>query len=80
MLALGIWLHFDNEVVTMLKIMEETPSEGHVTETAAYITIGIGAFVLFVGFLGCCGACCESMCMLCLVSIFVCFFTNRKGR
>lgn len=68
MLTLGVWLHFDNEVMTMLKLMEETPAESHTVDTAAYVTIGIGAFVLLVGFLGCCGACCESMCMLCLVS------------
>ena len=75
-LTLGVWLHFDSDVVTMLKIMEETPSETHVTSMAAFLTMGLGAFVLLVGFLGCCGACCESMCMLCLVSQFKAIFWN----
>ena len=39
-----------------------------VFDVAAYLLIGIGAFMLFVGFLGCCGACCDVKCMLGLVS------------
>lgn len=39
-----------------------------VFDVAAYVLIGIGGFMLFVGFLGCCGTCCDVKWMLGIVS------------
>lgn len=66
-LAAGIWLRFDTDLMTYLKIMETTPTGPHL-EQLAYVLMGVGAFVVVISFLGCCGTCCESMCMLCFYS------------
>lgn len=66
-LVTGIWLRFDTDLVSFLKIMDSTPTGPHL-EVLSYVLIGVGAFVVVISFLGCCGTCCESMCMLCFVS------------
>jgi hypothetical protein len=79
-LAAGIWLHFDTDIVSVMKIMDSATTGPHL-ESLSYILMGIGAFILLMSFLGCCGACCESMCMLCLYSclLFLVLATEITG-
>lgn len=44
----------------------DTPS---LLESAAYVLIATGAFVVFISFVGCCGACLKSKCLLRIVSV-----------
>jgi hypothetical protein len=58
----------DPSIVRYVNLITVSAEDPHI-ETAAWLMIGLGVFVLLVGFLGCCGAIRESKCMLCLVSI-----------
>ncbi|XP_029689997.1 CD9 antigen-like [Takifugu rubripes] len=70
-LAVGLWLRFDPETVTLLN-GEKAPDTFFI---GVYILIGAGSLVMLVGFFGCCGAVRESQCLLgsffaCLLIIF----------
>ena len=60
-LALSIWLLFDQAVVFMAK-------GDHNYATGTYILLAAGALMTVIGFLGCCGALRESQCLLGTVS------------
>ncbi|KAK2897582.1 CD9 antigen isoform X2 [Channa argus] len=70
-LAVGLWLRFDPETVSLLN-GDKAPDTFFI---GVYILIGAGGLVMLVGFFGCCGAVRESQCLLgsffaCLVIIF----------
>ncbi|XP_029975336.1 CD9 antigen-like isoform X2 [Salarias fasciatus] len=70
-LAVGLWLRFDPETVSLLS-GEKAPDTFFI---GVYILIGAGSLVMLVGFFGCCGAVRESQCLLgsffaCLLIIF----------
>lgn len=70
-LAVGLWLRFDPETVSLLN-GEGAPDTFFI---GVYILIGAGSLIMLVGFFGCCGAVQESQCLLglffaCLVIIF----------
>ncbi|XP_077582876.1 CD9 antigen [Stigmatopora nigra] len=70
-LAVGLWLRFDPETVSLLN-GEKAPDTYFI---GVYILIGAGSLVMLVGFFGCCGAVRESQCLLgsffaCLLIIF----------
>ncbi|KAK2851461.1 hypothetical protein Q5P01_007737 [Channa striata] len=70
-LAVGLWLRFDRETVSLLN-GDKAPDTFFI---GVYILIGAGGLVMLVGFFGCCGAVRESQCLLgsffaCLVIIF----------
>ncbi|CAL1606266.1 unnamed protein product [Knipowitschia caucasica] len=70
-LAVGLWLRFDPETVTLLN-GDRAPDTFFI---GVYILIGAGGLVMLVGFFGCCGAVRESQCLLgsffaCLLIIF----------
>ncbi|XP_069084544.1 CD9 antigen isoform X2 [Pleurodeles waltl] len=66
-LAIGLWLRFDNQTKT---IFEQDKNDSSFY-TGVYILIGAGALMMLVGFLGCCGAIQESQCMLGLFFAFL---------
>ncbi|XP_077994679.1 tetraspanin-18-like [Glandiceps talaboti] len=55
--GVGIWIVVDSE--SFIAILDNP-----LIINAAYIMIGVGGFVLIVGFCGCCGAIKESRCLL----------------
>uniref|UniRef100_A0A3B3ZKX2 Tetraspanin n=1 Tax=Periophthalmus magnuspinnatus TaxID=409849 RepID=A0A3B3ZKX2_9GOBI len=70
-LAVGLWLRFDPETVSLLN-GDRAPDTFFI---GVYILIGAGSLVMLVGFFGCCGAVRESQCLLgsffaCLLIIF----------
>ncbi|XP_072305951.1 CD9 antigen-like [Eucyclogobius newberryi] len=70
-LAVGLWLRFDPETVSLLN-GDGAPDTFFI---GVYILIGAGSLVMLVGFFGCCGAIRESQCLLgsffaCLLIIF----------
>ncbi|XP_062314476.1 tetraspanin-2 [Osmerus eperlanus] len=70
-LAVGLWLRFDPETVSLLN-GDGAPDTFFI---GVYILIGAGSLVMLVGFFGCCGAVRESQCLLgsffaCLLIIF----------
>ncbi|XP_076022607.1 tetraspanin-2-like [Genypterus blacodes] len=70
-LAVGLWLRFDPETVSLLN-GDGAPDTFFI---GVYILIVAGSLVMLVGFFGCCGAVRESQCLLgsffaCLVIIF----------
>uniref|UniRef100_A0A3P8P6C6 Uncharacterized protein n=1 Tax=Astatotilapia calliptera TaxID=8154 RepID=A0A3P8P6C6_ASTCA len=70
-LAVGLWLRFDPETVSLLS-GDKAPDTFFI---GVYILIGAGGLVMLVGFFGCCGAVRESQCLLgsffaCLLIIF----------
>ncbi|XP_037336188.2 CD9 antigen [Pungitius pungitius] len=70
-LAVGLWLRFDPETVSLLNV-DKAPDTFFI---GVYILIGAGSMVMLVGFFGCCGAVRESQCLLgsffaCLLIIF----------
>ncbi|KAF7668716.1 hypothetical protein LDENG_00289750 [Lucifuga dentata] len=70
-LAVGLWLRFDPETVSLLN-GDGAPDAFFI---GVYILIGAGSLVMLVGFFGCCGAVRESQCLLgsffaCLLIIF----------
>ncbi|XP_064635959.1 tetraspanin-18B-like isoform X2 [Lineus longissimus] len=69
-LGLGIWLTVDSTIVRYVHLITISADDPHI-ETAAWLMIGLGVFVLGVGFVGCCGALHESKCMLCLYVLFL---------
>ncbi|KAG7494563.1 hypothetical protein JOB18_033115 [Solea senegalensis] len=65
-LAVGLWLRFDPEIVELL-------TEDGAPDTffiAVYILLGAGGLMMIVGFFGCFGAVRESQCLL--ASFFAC--------
>ncbi|KAM4610918.1 tetraspanin-2-like [Polymixia lowei] len=70
-LAVGLWLRFDPETVSLLN-GDGAPDTFFI---GVYILIAAGSLVMLVGFFGCCGAVRESQCLLgsffaCLLIIF----------
>ncbi|XP_061651434.1 tetraspanin-2-like [Phyllopteryx taeniolatus] len=65
-LAVGLWLRFDPETVSLLN-GDKAPDTYFI---GVYILIGAGSLVMLVGFFGCCGAVRESQCLL--ASFFAC--------
>ncbi|XP_013873255.1 tetraspanin-2 [Austrofundulus limnaeus] len=70
-LAVGLWLRFDPETVSLLTA-DKAPDTFFL---GVYILIGAGSLIMLVGFFGCCGAVRESQCLLgsffaCLLIIF----------
>ncbi|KAI8494320.1 Tetraspanin-18 [Branchiostoma belcheri] len=65
LLGVGIWVIVAQQ--SFITLVGDNP----LFITGAYILIGVGAFVFFVGFLGCCGAIKESKCMLILFFILL---------
>ncbi|KAM4737431.1 tetraspanin-2-like [Anableps anableps] len=70
-LAVGLWLRFDPETVSLLS-GNKAPDTFFL---GVYILIGAGSLIMLVGFFGCCGAVRESQCLLgsfftCLLIIF----------
>uniref|UniRef100_A0A1A7X5X1 Tetraspanin n=1 Tax=Iconisemion striatum TaxID=60296 RepID=A0A1A7X5X1_9TELE len=70
-LAVGLWLRFDPETVSLLTD-NQAPNTYFL---GVYILIGAGSLIMLVGFFGCCGAVRESQCLLgsffaCLLIIF----------
>ncbi|KAJ8360458.1 hypothetical protein SKAU_G00169830 [Synaphobranchus kaupii] len=70
-LAVGLWLRFDPDIVSLLT-KEGAPETFFM---GVYILIGAGGLMMLVGFFGCCGAVRESQCLLgsffaCLLIIF----------
>lgn len=70
-LAVGLWLRFDPETMSLLN-GDKAPDTFFI---GVYILIGAGGLVMLVGFFGCCGAVKESQCLLgsffaCLLIIF----------
>ncbi|NP_001085363.1 MGC82181 protein [Xenopus laevis] len=66
-LAIGLWLRFDNQTKTLFDSDQNTGT----FYVGVYILIGAGALMMLVGFLGCCGAIQESECMLGLFFAFL---------
>uniref|UniRef100_A0A8D0GG84 CD9 molecule n=1 Tax=Sphenodon punctatus TaxID=8508 RepID=A0A8D0GG84_SPHPU len=66
-LAIGLWLRFDNQTKSIFELDSNTTT----FYTGVYILIGAGALMMLVGFLGCCGAVQESQCMLGLFFLFL---------
>ena len=74
LVAVGLYLIFGNEFDAPIGFLQEVDSvisglNGSLIMYAAYAFIGIGVFVIIVGFCGCCGAIKENKCMLGCVSI-----------
>lgn len=68
-LGVGIWVKVDNSsLLGILEKVDDAPSQLYHLSSVGYVLIGIGAFLLVIGFLGCCGAIKESKCMLLTVS------------
>ncbi|KAJ8373111.1 hypothetical protein AAFF_G00271160 [Aldrovandia affinis] len=70
-LAVGLWLRFDPDTVSLLH-EEGAPDTFFI---GVYILVGAGGLMMLVGFFGCCGAVRESQCLLgsffaCLLVIF----------
>ncbi|XP_017270458.1 tetraspanin-2 [Kryptolebias marmoratus] len=65
-LAVGLWLRFDPETVSLLTV-DKAPDTFFL---GVYILIGAGSLIMLVGFFGCCGAVRESQCLL--ASFFAC--------
>lgn len=64
-LAVGIWFRVDSEsLLGLVNSIEGAPPELSALAYISYLLIGVGAFLLIIGFLGCCGAVTESRCML----------------
>ncbi|XP_053713130.1 tetraspanin-1-like [Synchiropus splendidus] len=64
-LAVGIWFRVDGEsLLGLVNSIPGAPSELSLLANISYLLIGVGAFLLIIGFLGCCGAITESRCML----------------
>lgn len=59
-LAVGLWLRFDPETVSLLS-GDEAPDTFFL---GVYILIAAGSLIMLVGFFGCCGAVKESQCLL----------------
>jgi len=80
MLALGLWMLFDPNISARLAFVgiagsaaqeAEGFSTSSLLEYAAYVIIGVGAFVFIVGFFGCCGAIKQNKCMLGMYIFFL---------
>lgn len=68
-LGVGIWVKVDSSsLLGILERVEGAPSQLSHLASVGYVLIGVGAFLLVIGFLGCCGAVRESKCMLLTVS------------
>uniref|UniRef100_A0A9J8AWK3 Tetraspanin 34a n=1 Tax=Cyprinus carpio carpio TaxID=630221 RepID=A0A9J8AWK3_CYPCA len=68
-LGVGIWVEEDRvSLLGILENIEDAPPELAQLANIGYVLIGVGAFLVLMGFLGCCRAVKGSKCML--VSFF----------
>ncbi|XP_072172226.1 CD63 antigen-like isoform X1 [Diadema setosum] len=67
LLGVGLWLCFDPS----MREYASTAGDLQIYYIAVYVLIGIGGFMMLVGFLGCCGACMESQALLVLFFILL---------
>ncbi|XP_030845089.1 CD9 antigen, partial [Strongylocentrotus purpuratus] len=67
LLGVGLWLCFDPS----MREYATTSGDLQVYYIAVYVLIGIGGFMMLVGFLGCCGACMESQALLVLFFVLL---------
>ncbi|GAB6021239.1 Tetraspanin-18 [Chamberlinius hualienensis] len=70
LLALGIWILIDNDRENLFNLIT-VENEWAIMKYLAYGLVGIGGFILIVGFFGCCGALQESKCLLVTYFIFL---------
>uniref|UniRef100_A0A8C1S354 Tetraspanin 34 n=1 Tax=Cyprinus carpio TaxID=7962 RepID=A0A8C1S354_CYPCA len=64
-LGVGIWVEVDRvSLLGILENIEDTPPELVQLANIGYVLIGVGAFLMLMGFLGCCRAVKGSKCML----------------
>ncbi|CAB3400203.1 unnamed protein product [Caenorhabditis bovis] len=71
-LGLSIWLRIDSSSLT--NVANSVQLDVRFLENfyyLLYVTIGIGAALLILGFFGCCGSCCESVCTISIYFILV---------
>lgn len=61
----------NSSLLGILEKVDDAPSQLSHLSSVGYVLIGIGAFLLVIGFLGCCGAIKESKCMLLTFFIIV---------
>uniref|UniRef100_A0A1I7WWY7 Tetraspanin n=1 Tax=Heterorhabditis bacteriophora TaxID=37862 RepID=A0A1I7WWY7_HETBA len=79
--GLAIWIRWDDsflsKVISNMKIdMGRLPLESFYF--LLYVIIGIGAFLLILGFLGCCGSACEIVCTIGMMeSNFITLWRNE---
>ncbi|XP_030621801.1 CD81 molecule a [Chanos chanos] len=76
-LGFSLWLRHDSQTSSLLELKYDDNSSPNSFSVVVYILIGVGAVMMFVGFLGCYGAIQESQCLLgtffaCLVILFAC--------
>lgn len=68
-LGVGIWVKVDSSsLFGILESVKDAPPQLSHLASVGYVLIGVGAFLVVIGFLGCCGAVRESRCMLLTVS------------
>ncbi|XP_011618314.1 CD81 antigen-like [Takifugu rubripes] len=76
-LGVALWLRHDPKTSNLLQLEFDGAQAPNTFYINVHILIGVGAVMMFVGFLGCYGAIQESQCLLgtffgCLVILFAC--------
>ncbi|ODN02037.1 Tetraspanin-11 [Orchesella cincta] len=76
MVALGVVLLYDQSYSSYFTLLTTAALPQEIVQYTAFACIGLGGFILFVGFFGCCGALQDSKCMLgtyvfCLLLVFL---------
>lgn len=66
-LGIGIWVKVDGN--SFMKILGTAAPQLTQLSNVGYLCIGVGCFLLLMGFLGCWGAMKESKCLLLLVRV-----------
>lgn len=64
MVALGVVLLYDQAYSAYFTMLTHASLPQEIVQCTAFGCIGLGGFILFVGFFGCCGALQDSKCML----------------
>lgn len=64
MVALGVVLLYDQAYSSYFTMLTQAALPQEIVQCTAFGCIGLGGFILFVGFFGCCGALQDSKCML----------------
>jgi len=71
LVALGVILLYDETYAQFFTMLTAANIPQVILQYSAFGCIGLGGFILFVGFFGCCGALQDSKCML--GTVRVCF-------
>jgi hypothetical protein len=66
--ALGVILLYDQTYMYFFTMLTSGAFPPEILQYCAFGCIGLGGFILFIGFFGCCGALQDSKCMLGTVS------------